>query len=76
MGQVRFNTQQPLEYAWAIDNFVVIQLLTKRLPPGTRFQGKNRLVFNQDLTLRQLTDFPHSRSASDTERNDKKEDKA
>jgi hypothetical protein len=76
MGQVRFNTQQPLEYAWAIDNFVVIQLLTKRLPPGPRFQGKNRLVFYQDLTLRQLTDFPHSRSASDTERNDKKEDKA
>ena len=72
----RLNAQQPLEYTRTIDNFIAIQLLAKRLTPGPRFQGKNRLVFNQDLTIRQLADFPHSRSASDTERNDEKENNA
>lgn len=37
MRKLRLKTQQPLEYSWAVNDFIAIKLIAQRQAPGTRF---------------------------------------
>ena len=70
MRKFRFDAQQPLEYAWTINDFIAIQLLAKHHSPGSWLKGEDGLFFNKQLTICQLADFPHTCRCGNTEHHD------